>query len=302
MSGKLGPYELNSIVHGDCLEVMPLLPDRSVDILLSDWPYGTTACEWDSIIPLEPLWEQVKRVIKPGGAIVLTASQPFTTILIASSPYFGTNKQWFKYEWVWNKVSKTDVMNAKNKPLKQHENILVFSPGTTANGSNRRMRYNPIGVMEGTRKTLQTDTNGGEAMNPRRKSHTLGYYRDQGANYPSSIISISNADRSNPLHPTQKPIALFSYLIRTYSNPGDLILDNCAGSCTTAIAAIDTGRNWLCIEKYPLPGQPISKTNPDYVGIGRERVRERLAQPFLPGVVETALPQPVQLDLGVNDG
>lgn len=293
MSGKLGPYQLNSIVHGDCLEVMPGLPDRSVDMILSDWPYAETQNSWDSLIPLEPLWEQVKRVIKPGGAIVMTATQPFASMVIMA------NLKWFKWEDVWEKSHATGHLNCKVMPLRQHEDILVFGQG--------RITYNPQierKPAENVRPPTRGNDNLGDGSNAYGKFNRISERTvSLNESYPRSVFKINTVNHGEKgLHPTQKPIALFSYLIRTYSNPGDLILDNCAGSCTTAIAAIDTGRNWLCIEKYPLPGQPISKTNPDYVGIGRERVRERLAQPFLPGVIETALPQPVQLDLGVSDG
>jgi site-specific DNA-methyltransferase (adenine-specific) len=213
------------------------------DAIICDLPYGTTACSWDTIIPFEPLWENYKRLVKGNGAVVLFGSQPFTSKLVMS------NLEWFKYEWIWDKVSKTDIFNAKNKPLKRHENILLFSSGTTANCSHKKMIYNPLGVKVGTRKTLQTETNYGEAMSPRRKSHILGYYEEQGSNYPSSIIQLSNADRTNSFHPTQKPVALLAYLIRTYTNPGEIILDNTMGSGTTLLAAQNEGRRAIGIDR-----------------------------------------------------
>jgi site-specific DNA-methyltransferase (adenine-specific) len=227
------------------------------DAIMADLPYGTTACTWDTIIPFEPLWENYKRLVKSNGAAVLFGSQPFTSLLVAS------NIEWFKYEWIWDKVSKTDIFNAKNKPLKRHENILIFSNGTTANGSHKKMFYNPLGITPGTRKTLQTKTNFGEAMSPRRESHILGYYEEQGSNYPSSIIEISNADRTNPLHPTQKPVDLLAYLIRTYTNPGEIILDNTMGSGTTLVAAQREGRRAIGID--------ISE---EYCAIAADRLRQ----------------------------
>lgn len=281
MSDKLGSYQLNSIVTGDCLEVMPLLPDKSVDMLLSDWPYGTTACEWDSIIPLEPLWEQCKRVIKPDGAIVLTASQPFTSVLIMS------NLNWFKYCWMWDKVSTSNHLNCTKQPLRAYEDVCVFY--------SQQCTYNPI---------LRTKNKENIRANniPTRKEHqTYGAIKPiqnrhefrqipVDMSYPTNVIRIpglNGQEKSEALHPTQKPVALFSYLVRTYSNPGDLILDNAAGSCTAAIAAIDTGRNWLCIER-----------DSGYAEIGRNRVAERLSQPFLPGMVEAAKPESIQLEFG----
>lgn len=231
---------------GDCLEVMGDIPDGSVDMVMADLPYGTTACEWDSVIPLEPLWAHYKRIIKPRGAIVLTASQPFTTALIAS------NLDWFKYCWVWEKSLVGDVMNAKNKPLKAHEDICVFSPGTTANRSPRLMNYHPQGVKETfyQRKQSYRDPEKGPSPfhNPRPshkaiKTQTL-------TNYPRSIIRFANPNQGTD-QPTQKPVALMEYLIRTYTNEGELVLDNTMGSGTTGIACIRTGRRFIGIEKDP---------------------------------------------------
>lgn len=273
MSDKLGPYQLNSIVTGDCLEVMPLLPDKSVDMLLSDWPYAETQNEWDSLIPLEPLWEQVKRVIKPGGAIVMTATQPFASMVIMA------NLKWFKWEDVWHKSQATGHLNCEVMPMREHENVLVFGNGRVT--FNPQLSKKPAGNIR--------------PVGRRAPSDCYGEYREKAdrlipkdMTFPRSVFTINNTNHGERgLHPTQKPVALFSYLIRTYSNPGDLILDNAAGSCTTAIAAIDTGRNWLCIER-----------DSGYAEIGRNRVTERLAQPFLPGMVEAAKPEPIQLELG----
>lgn len=230
-----------NLMHGDCLDLMAGIPTGSVDMILCDLPYGTTACKWDTVIPFEPLWAQYKRIAKPNAAIVLTAAQPFTTALISS------NIGMFKYCWVWDKVSKTDVMNAKNKPLRQHEDVVVFSHGTTANCSPRRMNYNPQGLMAATRINAK-NRNAAGYMGSARPSHQENYVC-QNANYPSSILQISNANRTNVVHPTQKPVALMEYLIRTYTNEGDTVMDNCMGSGTTGVACANTGRNFIGIEK-----------------------------------------------------
>jgi site-specific DNA-methyltransferase (adenine-specific) len=261
VSDVLGPYPLNSIVHGDCLDVMPELPDASFDMILCDLPYGTTACAWDSIIPLEPLWAQYKRLIKPAGAIVLFADEPFTSLLIMS------NIELFKYRLVWKKTIAANFMNAKLKPLQRHEDIVVFSPGTTSNGNKSNMTYNPQGLKR-TNKLWQRPSKYPSEHNFVRPSHLLKRTIEY-SNYPDSILDFPNGNNDND-HPTQKTVALFSYLIRTYTHPGAAILDNCAGSGTTAIAAIETGRNWFCIEK-----------DAGYFEIAQRRIEERLQQPFL---------------------
>ena len=243
------------IIQGDCLEVMKTLPE--VDAIITDLPYGTTACSWDTVIPFEPMWEQVKRIDK--GVFVTTASQPFTSALVMS------NLDLFKYCWVWNKVTKGNFFNAKNKPMKQHEDICVFSSGTTANCSKRRMLYNPIGVEPGNRKADQTmDYRGAYAA--RRPSHRATHICD-GSNYPSSIIRFSNADHTNSNHPTQKPVALYEYLIKTYTNEGDTVLDITMGSGTTGVACVQTGRNFIGIE-----------IDPAYYAIAEKRIAEAQLQ------------------------
>lgn len=218
----------NTVIHGDCLDVMKDIPDKSIDMILCDLPYGVTACRWDSVIPFEPLWEQYKRVIKDRGAIVLTASQPFTSMLVMSNP------KMFKYEWVWEKTRFSNPMLAKIQPLKIHENVLVFGNGKTL--------YNPQGLIRVGVITKQgkkiTDNVGGGVRNTE-------YYQEY-SNYPKSTLLVKN---ENGLHPTQKPVPLFEYLIRTYTNEGDIVLDNCAGSGTTAIACINTNRKYILIEK-----------------------------------------------------
>ncbi len=236
---------MNKIMQGDCLELMKDIPDGSVDMILADLPYGTTACKWDTIIPFEPLWEQYKRVIKPNGAIVLTASQPFTSALVMSNP------KMFKYEWIWEKPQPSNSLLANKQPLKYHENILVF-------GGNK---YNPE-MWQGNANHGRNDN--GEDM----KTEILGTKikrtatNKNGIKYPKSIIKFT-APRTGKIHPTQKPVALFEYLIKTYTNEGDLVLDNVAGSFTTAVAADNLNRNWICIEQEQ-----------EYCEIGRKRINE----------------------------
>lgn len=238
---------IDTIIRGDCLEVMPSIPDKSIDMILCDLPYGTTACKWDQIIPFEPLWKEYKRLIKDHGAIVLTASQPFTSALVMSNP------NWFKYAWVWKKTRAANFMNVKNKPLCVTEDVLVFSSGTTANHSERRMRYFPQGVQKSTRIYKRPNPNS-SSHGYMRPSHVAYHggdgYEMQGENYPKNILEFPS-EINKTVHPTQKPVALFEYLIKTYTNEGDLVLDNCIGSGTTAIAARNTGRHFIGIEKEP---------------------------------------------------
>lgn len=219
------------LIHGDCLEEMKNIPDRSIDMVLADPPYGTTACKWDSIIPLEPVWVQLKRVIKKNGAIVMTASQPFTTTLISS------NIEMFKYCWVWDKKNPTNITMAKKQPLKYHEDIAVFY--------EKQSRYNPIkwsgekNHRQGKSKTRVSESVG-----------TIGRGKDDlsGMKYPRSILEISKHSSQGGLHPTQKPVALMEYLIKTYTNKGEIVLDFCMGSGTTGVACKNLNRNFIGIE------------------------------------------------------
>ena len=230
----------NSIINGDCLDVMKFIPDKSIDSIICDLPYGITACKWDTVIPFEPLWEQYKRIIKPNGAICLFGSQPFTSALVMSNP------KWFKYEWIWEKSNAGDCMNVKNKPMKKHENISVFSGGTVANKSKRRMPYFPQGLVKSLKKRKGNDYSKIEhSFKCPRPSHKP--YLQTLENYPTDIIKTPND--LGQVHPTQKPVALIEYLIKTYTQEGELVLDNTAGSGTLAIAAINTDRRYICIEK-----------------------------------------------------
>lgn len=219
----------NTVIQGDCLEVMKDIPDKSIDMILCDLPYGTTACKWDTIIPFEPLWEQYKRIIKDNGAIVLTASQPFTSALVMS------NIKMFKYEWIWEKSLSGSPALCRKTPMKVHENVLVFG------GKN----YNPQ-MTKGTKRKKGISGSSIEGQKFISSGINNGEINDDY--YPRSVQYFSNADRKNKVHPTQKPVALFEYLIKTYTSVGDTILDNCIGSGTTAVAAINTGRNFIGIE------------------------------------------------------
>lgn len=231
---------------GDCLERMSEIPDASIDMILADLPYGTTSCAWDTIIPFEPLWRHYWRVAKPNAAVVLTASQPFTTALIMSQIHR------FKYEWIWEKSRSSGFVHAKNKPLKIHENICVFSIGAMAHigQSSNRMPYFPQmeqGKPYIKRNSILKDT---PTSMGKRPSHAPYVSVNDGKRFPLTIVKIDNPNNAN-IHPTQKPVALFEYMIRTYTEAGAIVLDNVAGSGTTAIAAERVGRRWICIEREP---------------------------------------------------
>jgi len=228
--------DLVTLYQGDCLEVMPQLEARSFDCILADLPYGLVSCKWDSVIPFEPLWEQYKRLIKPNGAIVLFGSQPFTTDLIMS------NRAWFKYCWVWEKDNGKNFLNAKNQPLKVHEDICVFSK-YAASPQEKVMQYNPQ-FLEGKPYTCKgggdnrSDQQGGGRF--KRKDYAAKITR-----VPRSVIKFGS---ETGCHPTQKPIALLEYLVRTYTNEGDTILDNTCGSGSLLVAARNTNRRAVGIE------------------------------------------------------
>jgi len=252
--------ETNKIYQGDCLELMKQIEDKSVDLILCDLPYGTTACSWDVIIPFDKLWEQYKRIIKDNGAIVLFATQPFTTKLINSA------MDMFKYDIIWEKSRSTDFMNSKNKICRRHEEILIFSKGVTANGGKCMMKFNPQ-MEEGKpyKRVMKSDPRV-NTMGIRKKSMAGITLENNGSRYPSSILFCNNPNNNN-LHPTQKPVALFEYLIKTYTNEGDLVLDNCIGSGTTAIACINTNRRFI--------GMELSE---EYCKIANDRIQKELSQ------------------------
>lgn len=249
-----------NLLQGDCLVEMSKIADESVDLILCDLPYGTTdrqgieskgtnrLLKWDTVIPLDKLWEQYKRILKPLGTVVLTADQPFTSQLILS------NLEWFKYEWIWKKKKTTGFLLANYRPMKETEDVLVFSPGGAAaasrNGAN--MTYNPQGLIEkrvkkkNNAKRLGNFLHNPEHMGKNNKLLHETEYEQQYTNYPSEIIEFG-LDKDS-VHPTQKPVALMEYLIRTYSNEGEVVLDNCMGSGTTGVAAVQTNRKFIGIE------------------------------------------------------
>lgn len=218
------------IALGDCLDVMRSVPSASVDMILCDLPYGTTQNKWDSVIPFEPLWSEYWRIAKPNAAVVLTAQCPFDKALGASQ------LRYLKYEWIWEKSKATGHLNAKKQPMKAHENVLVFY--------REQCVYNPQGLI---RKVVPTVRKGRDNGRNYGKSDVDAIQEFE--NYPLSLIECGSA--SMTIHPTQKPVALFEYLIKTYTNPGDVVMDNCIGSGTTAIAAENTGRRWIGIERDP---------------------------------------------------
>jgi site-specific DNA-methyltransferase (adenine-specific) len=236
---------LNKITQGDCLEVMKQIPDKSVDMILCDLPYGTTQNKWDSILPLDDLWCQYERVAKENGAIVLTSAQPFTSALVMS------NTRHFKYELIWEKSQATGFLNSKKQPLRKHESVLIFY--------KKQPTYNPQ-FTKG--KPYVAKSNAGA------NKGNYGKFKDNvtvndGKRYPVSILPFNNGGKTE--HPTQKPIDLFEYLIRTFTNEGETVLDNCIGSGTTAVACINTGRSFIGIERET-----------EYVEIANKRIQDAI--------------------------
>ena len=238
-------YKLNNseikLYNGDCLELMKDIPDRSIDMILCDLPYGTTACKWDTVIPFEPLWEQYNRIIKDNGAIVLTATQPFTSALVMSNP------KMFKYCWTWDKVTAKGHLVAKHRPMQQTEDIAVFGKS--------KVNYYPIMIDRPKNKIQKTyEASRTEIMGGISKKKVKVY----DTWYPKTLLKFKT---ERGFHPTQKPVALFEYLIKTYTREGETVLDNCMGSGTTGVACVNTNRNFIGIE--------LEET---YFNIAKERI------------------------------
>jgi len=231
------------LMLGDCLEQMKKIPDGSVDMVLADPPYGTTACKWDSVIPFEPMWEQLKRVTKKNGAIVMTASQPFTSALVMS------NVKMFKYCWVWTKNVPAGFAQAKNKPMTKHEDVVVFSSAKTGHVSQckNRMAYNPQGLKLLGKEVKNSKSHRGSAFESRKNARSS--YVQEFTGYPDSVINIPV--QRDGIHPTQKPVALMEYLIKTYTNEDETVLDFTMGSGTTGVACVNTNRVFMGIELDP---------------------------------------------------
>ena len=214
---------------------MKTIPEMSVDCIICDLPYGSTSCKWDVIIPFEPLWREYERIIKDNGAIVLFGSEPFSSLLRMS------NLKLFKYDWIWDKKTGLGFLDSKFRPLKSHEIISVFGKGGVSNGSKIQMKYHPQGLVKTNKNNSNSPSNILNSEPKKRKELNTQY-----TNYPKSILTYA---RVSGLHPTQKPVDLLEYLVRTYSDKGDVILDNCMGSGTTGVACVNTGRSFIGFEK-----------------------------------------------------
>lgn len=260
---KEKPY---TIICGDALEEMAKLPDKSIDAVICDLPYGTTACAWDVIIPFEPMWKELKRLVKPKSAIVLFGSQPFTSALIMS------NLEMFKYEWIWEKVRVTGHLNAKKQPMKSHEVIAVFykqqsfySPQMTPSNGHFR---GPFG------KRIQATTVYG-SFSDENRTHAATEY------YPRSLVKFQA--EMQPIHPTQKPVELLRYLVRTYTKEGETVLDFTAGSFSTGVACAIENRNFIGIEK-----------DAHYCAIGEARIKRANLEPCdIPRIIKSETPMPL---------
>lgn len=256
------------LICGDCLEVLPTLADKSVDAIITDLPYESLDYEWDSVIPLAPMWEQVERVLTNIGTFATTSTNPFSASLIVS------NLKRFKYSYVWEKSLGSNFMHAKNAPIKKHEDVLIFSKGSINHPSvsSVRMTYNPQ-MLKGKpyKKTHNpaVDFNWNKMLRPSTNQWFTS--ENSGFRYPTTVIDFPNGNNNNDGHPTQKPVALYEYLIRTYTNEGDMVLDFCMGSGTTGEACIKTGRNFIGIEKEV-----------DYFDIASRRIAAAQQQMVMP--------------------
>ena len=239
--------------HGDCLELMKDIPDKSVDMILCDLPYGTTACKWDVVIPFDKLWEQYRRIVKDNGAIVLFGSEPFSSHLRLS------NLSWYKYDYVWLKTKATGFQNAKIQPMRKHEIISIFY--------SKQCQFNQQNLIK-----LDKPIKSGRERKRNDEQHRLGVagktdYYTQFTGWQTSVLSFPNPSGAGHLHPTQKPVELIRWLVRTYTNEGDLVLDNCMGSGTTAVACLKERRHFI--------GYEITK---EYFDIAQERIKQEQSQ------------------------
>jgi len=264
--GKMADNPKNYLLNGDCLELMQDIPDKSMDAIICDLPYGTTACKWDSVIPFEPLWEQYNRIIKDNGAIVLFGSEPFSSHLRMS------NIKNYKYDWTWKKSKPNGFQHSKNKPMKAIENIMVFSNAPIGHKSilkDKRMEYNPQGLKEVGIKKVKDCSHRGNTMggdgNKSSRPNQVGREYMAYTNFPSDFLEYGNIIGKNAIHPTQKPLELIKYLVRTYTNENDWVLDNTCGSNTTGIACYDLKRNYIGIEK-----------DIDIYNVAKKRVEENI--------------------------
>lgn len=250
-------FEINKLYHADCFDIFPLIPDKSVDVIFADLPYGTTKCKWDSVLDLNKLWIEYKRIIKPNGVILLFAQTPFDKMLGFS------NLEWLKYEWIWEKTQATGHLNAKKMPMKSHENILCFY--------NKLPKYYPQKTYDHVRK-VSSKKNRESCIERRNLKDDYLYNKeiaetvtgyDSTERYPRSVLKFASDKQKSALHPTQKPLELIKYFIKTYSDEGDLFLDNTAGSSTLAVGCIELNRNYVVIEKEK-----------KYVDISNKRIKE----------------------------
>jgi len=256
--------------HGDCLVEMNRVKDGSVDLIYCDLPFGVTACKWDEIIPFEPLWAHFKRVLKARGTVVAHGVEPFSSHLRLS------NLEWYKYDWVWDKKICADFYAAKHRPMTRHEIMSVFSNGTCAQGGINAMTYNPVMLLRKTPRKYR-DAYGANRKNPKSaslKNRDVIYEGVLTHRFPTSILQISNANQNGKVHPTQKPLALAEYILKTYSNEGDTVLDPTMGSGTAGVAAMNLGRCFIGIE-----------LDDHYFQVASEQIEKAQAEAWQPELV-----------------
>lgn len=253
-----------SLFQGNCMDIMPQLPDRSVDMVLCDLPYGTTACKWDVVIPFEPLWEQYSRLIRSDGAIVLFATQPFTTVLINS------RIDLYRYSWVWLKGQGSNFQLANIQPLRRTEDVCVFSPARSANGAKPVLRYFP----QFTEREKPSRNGGGlHTCTLLHRNNMQQIHKTYHTHHPTNVLEYKRVYGQEKVHPTQKPTDLLAYLIKTYTKEGETVLDNCMGSGSTGVACLETGRRFIGIEK-----------DPRYFDIAKSRIDKALTTPRQPSL------------------